>query len=182
MLGELTTFSRDRRPTLQPAYVHDDLQLSFDPLEVALSALLARIREAKAIALPVEYYKEQRIWVSRNIDQALLEKGVFIMSVRAAMSSEELVSKYRNQTKVGAVLDMKDLISGAKKGIGLKPLPAPPPDLPRKAGWQYFEIDTTSDLWRNVLDPRNPRAIAFHMDYPLPDMQQELWAIRTGQD
>jgi type VI secretion system protein ImpJ len=47
--------------------------------------------------------------------------------------------------------------------------------VPYHSGFQYFEVDQTAELWRQL---RTSGGVAIHVAGEFPGLQMELWAIR----
>jgi len=50
-----------------------------------------------------------------------------------------------------------------------------PREIPYHAGYSYFEVDTTHDLWRQL---NSSGGLAMHVSGEFPELQLEFWAIR----
>ena len=59
-------------------------------------------------------------------------------------------------------------------GFGIV-LPVLPRQLPYRSGTIYFEIDTTSPLWKQL---ETSGAIALHLAGEFPGLELEMWALR----
>jgi type VI secretion system protein ImpJ len=79
------------------------------------------------------------------------------------------------QVKVGPVERIRDLVNLHLPGVALRPLPLAPRQIPYNAGYQYFELDTGHDLWKQM--PQSG-GLAIHVAGDFPGLRLELWAIR----
>lgn len=174
--GELATFTSQskRRPTL-PGYRHDRLRESFDPVMAALRAALSAVLEQSAIPIPLEP-KKFGISVATLSDRALLTNAVFILAARADVAAEELRRAFPNQLKIGPVEKIRDLVNLQLPGIGVDPVPVAPRQIPYHAGYVYFELDQSHELWRQL---QNSGGIAVHVGGEFPGLTMEFWAIRS---
>jgi type VI secretion system protein ImpJ len=77
--------------------------------------------------------------------------------------------------KVGPVERIASLVNLGLPGVPLRGLPAPPRQVPYHAGYQYFEIESGSELWKQL---RAAGGVAVHVAGEFPRLQLELWAIR----
>ena len=77
--------------------------------------------------------------------------------------------------KIGAVEKIQDLVNLQLPGIALRPLPVAPRQLPFHAGFVYFELDRSSEHWRELQDSGG---FALHVSRGFPGLKMEFWAIR----
>jgi type VI secretion system protein ImpJ len=77
--------------------------------------------------------------------------------------------------KIGPVEKLRDLVNLHLPGVGLRPLPVAPRQLPYNAGYNYFELDTTHDLWKQL---DRSGGMGMHIAGEFPDLKLEFWAIR----
>ena len=177
LAGELATFTEGaKRPAQLPGYEHGDLQASFEPIIAALRASLSAVMEQTATPIPIKE-KKYGVRVAMIPDKAMLHSSSFVMAVHADMPLNQLTQQLPTQAKIGPVEKIRDLVNLQLPGIGLKPLPAAPRQIPYHAGYAYFELDRSSKMWKE-LDASGGMAIY------LADQGQglalELWAIRAG--
>jgi type VI secretion system protein ImpJ len=175
LAGEFATFSRDgRRPLEFPRYQHDDLIVSFTPVMQALREALAMVIDSKATPIPL-LEKAFNIRVGMLADRSLLESASFILVVRADMPGETLRGRFGQQSKVGSVEHIRDMVNLQLPGIGLIPLPVAPRQIPFHAGSTYFELDRGSEQWQNL---QQSGGFAFHVAGEFPGLNMAFWAIR----
>ncbi len=175
MAGELSTFvARDKRPPEFPAYRHDQLQETFAPLMSTLRKYLSMVYEQTAIGLPLEE-KKYGIRVGAIPDRSLLDSASFVLAVRADVAEETLRSRLPAQIKVGPVERIRQLVNAAMPGIGIKPLPVAPRQIPYRSGYAYFELDKHSAFWREMT---SSGGFALHVGGDFPGLEMEFWAIR----
>ena len=60
-------------------------------------------------------------------------------------------------------------------GVPVSPLPVAPRQIPYHAGFVYFEMDETHELWNEL---KNSGGIALQVSGDVPGLAMELWAIR----
>lgn len=175
LAGELSTFSvAQRRPEALAAYQHDDLTRSFAPVMLALREALSMLIDSKATALVIEE-KTFGIHVATLNDKTLIEQASFILVVNAQMPSETLRARFAQQSKIGSVEHIRDLVNLQLPGIGLLPLPVAPRQIPFHAGSTYYELDRGSEHWKQLL---NSGGFAFHIAGEFPGLKLAFWAIR----
>ena len=174
--GELSTFTTTaKRPPKFPGYRHDRLRESFDPVVTALRASLGTVLEQNAIAIPLEP-KKFGISVAVLTDKNLLGTAVFILAARADVPSEELRRRFPSQLKIGPVEKIRDLVTLQLAGVPAVPLPVAPRQIPYHAGFVYFELDQSNELWGQL---KTSGGIAVHVAGEFPGLAMEFWAIRS---
>jgi type VI secretion system protein ImpJ len=175
MTGELSTLTAAaRRPPQFPPYRHDALNASFDPVINALRSCLSVVMEQTAIAIPLAH-KKFGISVATVPDTTLLDTAAFVLAARADMPAEELRRRFPAQLKIGPVEKIRDLVNLQLPGIGLQAMAVAPRQIPYHAGFAYFELDRSNELWRML---KNSGAIAIHQAGEFPNLTMEFWAIR----
>jgi type VI secretion system protein ImpJ len=173
--GELATLTAaSRRPPQFPTYRHDALRASFEPVINALRGCLSVVMEQNAIPIPLAH-KKFGISVASVADQTLFDSAAFVLAARADIPAEELRRRFPAQVKIGSVEKIRDLVNLQLPGIGLQPMPVAPRQIPYHAGFAYFELDRTHDLWREL---KGSGGIAIHQSGDFPNLAMELWAIR----
>jgi type VI secretion system protein ImpJ len=173
--GELATFTTAaKRPPKFPPYRHESLRESFEPVVMSLRTSLSAVLEQHAVAIPVEPRKFG-IHVAIVTDRSLFNNAVFVLAARAEVPAEDLRRRFPSQVKIGPVERITDLVRLALPGIPIVALPVAPRQIPFHAGFAYFEIDQTSDLWAQL---KNSGGVALHVAGEFPELTMEFWAIR----
>jgi type VI secretion system protein ImpJ len=174
--GEFATFtSNSRRPPKTPAYRHERLRESFDPVILALRESLSKVLTQVAIPIPIEP-KKFGIHVAIVTDRSLYGSAVFVLAARADIASEELRRRFPAQLKVGPVEKITDLVRLQLPGVPVHAIPVAPRQIPFHAGFAYFELDQTDPLWGQL---QNSGGIAMHVAGEFPGLALEFWAIRS---
>jgi type VI secretion system protein ImpJ len=93
------------------------------------------------------------------------------------MPSEELRRGFPAQLKIGPVEKIADLVRLGLPGVPVLPLPAAPRLIPFHAGFTYFELDQTSELWAQL---EKSGGVALHVAGKFPGLTMEFWAIRSS--
>ncbi len=174
--GDLATFTTtSKRPPKFPPYRHERLRESFDPVITALREALSKVLVQSAIAIPIE---PRRFGVSVAIvpDRSLYGSAVFILAARADVPAEDLRRRFPAQLKIGPAEKIGDLVRLQLPGVPVHPVPVAPRQIPFHAGFAYFELDQTSDLWTQLKDSGG---IAMHVAGEFPGLVLEFWAIRS---
>jgi type VI secretion system protein ImpJ len=177
MAGDLATFTTiAKRPRTFPGYRHDRLRESFDPVIAALRESLSVVLQQSAISIPLEA-KKFGIHVAIVADRSLYSTAVFILAARADLPSEELRRRFPAQLKIGPVEKIRDLVTLQLPGVPVVPVPVAPRQIPYHAGFAYFELDQSADLWDQL---KNSGGVALHIAGEFPGLALEFWAIRSN--
>ena len=173
--GDLSTFARDtRRPIEYPVYDHDDPQTCFQPLMNDLRRSLSMVLEQNAI--PIELMERDygvRVAVMPGVE--ILRTAQFVLAVAADVAPDQLRLRFPPQVKIGPVEKIGDLVNLNLPGVALRPLPVAPRQIPYHTGFNYFELDTTNELWRQL---EQSGGFAMHIAGDFPGIELEFWAIR----
>jgi type VI secretion system protein ImpJ len=175
LAGEFATFSTpERRPQASLPYRHDDLASSFAPVIQALRESLSMLIDSKATPIAIAE-KAYGIHVAILPDRTLIDSASFILVVRADMPGETLRGRFSQQSKIGPVEHIRNLVNLQLPGIGLLPLPVAPRQIPFHAGSTYFELDRGSEHWKQL---SHSGGFAFHIAGEFPGLNLTFWAIR----
>ncbi len=175
MVGELSTFvTKSKRPATFAGYLHDNLQQTFAPIMIALRECLSMVYEQTAIALNL-VEKKYGIRVSEITDRSILTTSMFVLAVRADVKEDVIRMRLPAQLKIGPVERIRQLVNAAMPGIGIKPLPVAPRQIPFRTGYSYFELDRHSEFWSEL---QQSGGFAMHLGGDFPGIEMEFWAIR----
>ena len=175
LAGELSTFMTTEKLSPQfPAYRHDDLTNVFQPVFRTLRRHLSAVLEQNAVAIPIEPRK-YGISVAMIPDKRLVSTATFVLAAKASVPPESVRRHFPTQAKLGPVEDIRKLVNSALPGIGLRPLPVAPRQVPYHSGVIYFELDNTNPYWKQIT---TSGGLAVHVSGDFPDLEMELWAIR----
>jgi len=173
--GELATFTTPgKRPPALVPYRHDRLRESFEPVIAALRASLSAVLEQAAIPIPIEA-KKFGISVATVADRTLYTTAVFILAARADLPAEEVRKRFPAQLKLGPVERIRDLVNLQLPGVPVHPVPVAPRQIPYHAGFVYFELDQSNELWDQL---KSSGGVAMHVAGEFPGLALEFWAIR----
>ena len=175
LAGDLCTHTRpNRRPGNYPDYDHDNLSACFQPLMADLRTSLSMVLEQGVI--PIELQDRShgvRVAIMPSAD--LVRTAAFVLAVSAAVPPEVVRARFPAQVKIGPVEKLRDLVNLHLPGVGLRPLPVAPRQLPYNAGYNYFELDTTHELWKQL---DRSGGMGMHIAGEFPELALEFWAIR----
>ena len=174
--GDLSTFTRDpRRPVEYPVYDHDDPQACFTPLIADLRRSLSMVLEQTAI--PIELHERAygvRVAIMPPVE--VQRSATFVLAVAADVPADTVRARFPTQVKIGPVEKIRDLVNLHLPGVTLRPLPVAPRAIPYSAGFNYFELDTKNELWRQL---ETSGGLAMHIAGEFPGLKLEFWAIRA---
>ncbi|TFW31984.1 type VI secretion system baseplate subunit TssK [Massilia horti] len=175
LAGELATFGAGgKRATQYPAYRHDHLRESFQPVIDHLREALSAVLDTHAVPIPLEE-RQFGIRVAVMRDPELIRSATFVLAVTAHMAPDGVRTGFPRQVKIGSIEKIRDLVNLQLPGIGLRPLPVAPRQLPFHAGYTYFELDRNSEYWAPLA---SSAGFAMHIAGEFPGLQMEFWAIR----
>jgi type VI secretion system protein ImpJ len=175
LAGDLSTFSREnRRAPSYPDYLHDNLEKTFVPLVDDLRRSLSMVLHRSAIPIDLQDRKFG-VRVALISDQDLLRSASFVLAVNAKLSPDVLRARFPSQVKIGPVERIRDLVSLQLPGIPLRPMPVAPRQIPFHAGFNYFELERSGELWNEL--ERSGR-MAMHIAGDFPGLELEFWGIR----
>ena len=176
LAGDLSTFSSDkRRPAGYPSYSQDELEKCFPPLMVDLRRSLSMVLEQNAIPIELQERK-YGVRVAMVPDKELFRSSSFVLAVNAEIAGEVLRSRFPTQTKIGPVERIRDLVNLQLPGIALRAMPVAPRQIPYHSGFNYFELERSGDLWKQL---NSSGGLAMHIAGEFPGLELEMWAIRN---
>ena len=176
MAGEMATFTAsDKRAPVFSPYDHDDLQSSFAPVMDALRQTLSMVLEQTAVAIKLQERK-YGIRVASISDRSLLDGATFVLAVASDVSGEEIRRRFPGQVRIGPVERISTLVNKQLPGILVRPLPVAPRQIQYHAGYVYFELDQSGDMWAAL---KSAGGLAVHLGGDWPGLKMELWAIRN---
>ncbi|BCG04508.1 type VI secretion system-associated protein (plasmid) [Paraburkholderia sp. PGU19] len=172
---DLSTFtSGTHSPQALPPYQHDDLSETFGTLMNELRRSLATMLEQNAVEIAFRD-AGNGVRVAIMSDTELMREAGFVLAVHADVPAEALHTRFPAQVKLGPVERIRDLVQLQLPGIGVRALPVAPRQIPYHAGHAYFELDKSSELWRQ-LDKSG--GLALYLAGEFPGLSLAFWAIR----
>jgi type VI secretion system protein ImpJ len=108
-------------------------------------------------------------------DPDLVKSASFILAVNAQVPAETIRTAFPQQVKIGSIEKIRDLVNLQLPGIGIRPLPVAPRQLPFHAGFTYFELDRSSEYFKQL---STSAGFAMHVAGEFPGLQMQFWAIR----
>ena len=174
--GELATLTASsRRPPQFPGYRHEALRPTFEPVMEALRACFSSVPEQQAVPIPLEE-KRYGIRVGVVADRKLFDSAAFVLAARADMPTEELRRRFPQQLKIAPVEQIAEHVNLQLPGIGVQAMAVAPRQIPYHAGFVYFELDRSGDLWRAL---KSSGGVGIYPPGDFPGLALEFWAIRS---
>jgi type VI secretion system protein ImpJ len=140
----------------------------------SLRTSLSMVIEQNAIAIPLQEHK-YGIRVAALADRTLLDTASFVLAANADMASDWLRRAFPTQVKIGPVEKIRQLVNLQLPGIVIRPLSVAPRQIPYHAGFTYFELDRTGELWKEL---KTSGGFAFFVGAEFPGLKHEFWAIK----
>jgi type VI secretion system protein ImpJ len=173
---ELMTFSPARiAGEALPVYDHDALAFSFNALMNWLRQGLSIVFEENAIQLPL-IERSHGLNIATIPYANMTNEFGFVIAVNADVPMDAIRTRFPAQLKVAPVNNIRDLVQLQLPGIGLRSMPAAPRQLPYHAGYTYFELENSGELWKQM---SKSSAFALHLAGDFPGLNMEFWAIRN---
>jgi type VI secretion system protein ImpJ len=173
--GELTTFTTTSKRTPRfPVYRHERLKETFEPVVASLRESMSKVMTQTAIPIPLEPRKFG-ISVAIVPDRSLLDSAVFILAAHADGPAENLRQRFPAQVKIAPAEKIGDLVRQGLPGVPVVPMPVAPRQIPYHAGYAYFELDQTNELWSQL---KGSGGVAIYVSGEFPGLTMEFWAIR----
>lgn len=175
LLGELSTYlSEKRSPGELPAYNHDNLAQSFDPLMLILQRYLVEVLDQTVVEIPVKD-KGGGYKLAIVPDSHLLQSAQFVLAVHADVPAETLTQTLPQSTKIGAVEHIQNMVNRMLPGVLMRHLNVAPAKLPFLPGYSYFELEMRPDQ-RAEMQAKS--AVAMHLAHAWPGLKIMLWAMK----
>ena len=136
---------------------------------------LGKVLVQNAISIPI---KPGKFGISVAIvgDRSLYGTAVFILTARADLPAEELRRRFPAQLKIGPAEKIGDLVRLQLPGVPVHAVPVAQRQIPYHAGFAYFELDQTDELWEQL---KSSGGVAMHVAGEFPGLALQFWAIRS---
>ena len=173
--GELATFTTiSKRTPKFPGYRHDRLKETFEPVIVSLRRIDEQGDDAGRDSNSAGAEKFG-ISVAIVPDKTLFSSAVFILAARADGPAEYVRQRFPTQVKIAPAEKIGDLVRQGLPGVPVVPVPVAPRQIPYHAGYAYFELDQTHELWDQL---KSSGGVAIYVPGDFPGLAMEFWAIR----
>ncbi len=172
-LATLTT--NTRRLVKLPAYRHEDLRVSYDPL---IAALRASLTVSYSSRTPCRFRSRRSASTSTSVwstTNRCSSSAAFVLAARADLPAESIRKNFPAQTTIAPVESIAKLVNDHLPGVPLQALSVVPRQIPFHAGFVYFELERNSPRFREL---KSGGGIALHIPDTFPGLAMELWALR----
>ena len=176
LAGELSTFVRPktRRPNTYPDYQHDQLYPCLRPLVDDVQRLLNAVLVRSAQSIPFEQ-QAHGVYQAVVDTTTLASFGALVLAVSAEMALDVLQSRFLAQSKLAPSELLHEIVRSHLPGVGLQTMPVPPRQIPFNAGYIYFEVNRSGQLWEQIA---KRGGIAMHIAGEFSNLSLQLWGIR----
>lgn len=168
--------------TMSDLQVRDIAPYDHEHLEAAYTDLLNRIPKLLETVLPRNYTRipltrrDDGVWSGRIADDRLLDAGShWFLGAYANVAASELQSLLPDMIKVASPDRVDFLVAHSLMGLRIRYTQNLPPALPIQAGYTYFIVEKTGDVWDLV---HGARQIALYAPPEFPGMLLELISVR----
>jgi type VI secretion system protein ImpJ len=175
LTGFMFTFAGDGHPKDTPAYAHDDLATTFSRLEARLRDLLGTVIPTKCTNIDLQTIRDNMYVAEIKDDRVLEPEGALYVAVAADVPAEKVVREAPLKFKISSRDRVDQLITAALRGISVKHIAAPPPEIPVQPGRNYFQIDKAGEHWEAV---RESRSMAMYLPPEFAGLRLELMAVK----
>ncbi|MBK9974821.1 MAG: type VI secretion system baseplate subunit TssK [Planctomycetes bacterium] len=175
LAGFLFTFASDGHPKDLPPYQHEDLAQTFARMEEKLRALLDTIIPTKCTNIPLSQTRDTMFAAKIADDRVLQPEGALYVAVTASVPAEKVVREVPLKFKISSTDRVDQLITAALRGLSVRHVPAPPPEIPVQPGRQYFQIDKSGEHWEAV---RGSHSMSFYLPPEFQGLKLELMAVK----
>ncbi|MFL5417841.1 MAG: type VI secretion system baseplate subunit TssK [Myxococcales bacterium] len=174
LAGQLSTFGGDADPATLPKFAYTDLRSTFDPLFARLGKILGEVGGVQYVAVPLEQ-RPGGLHLARIQDDRILRSQLFL-AVKSELSEQQVAEQVPRLCKIASTSEIQGLMQAAAPGLSLKVVHRPPPQIPLRAGTQYFALASDDRYWQSILVNRN---IALFLPPPFDPVRTkvELFAI-----
>lgn len=174
LAGELTTFSAEGSPRDLPQYSHDNLFQTFSALETRLRGLLEVTIASRCVNIPLEKTRES-LYSGKFLDERLITASKLYLAVQSGVAPEKVINEVPAKAKISSRDRVDKLIAMAMRGLLVKHMPAPPPDIPVQPGRQYFYVEKAGEHWEAIAQSRT---ISMYFPPEFVDLKLEFMAVK----
>jgi type VI secretion system protein ImpJ len=175
LTGYMYTFAGEGHPKDVTPYSHEDIAGTFNRIVEKLQELLGTIIPTKCTNIEVEMTRPNMYVADIKDDRVLEDGGAMYIAVQADVPAEKVVREAPLKFKISSQDRVDQLITAALRGISVRHVPAPPPEIPVQPGRQYFQVDKTGDHWDAV---RSSHSMALYLPPEFQGLKLELMAVK----
>ena len=177
MLGEMCGLEGRIIQVYEPWRVEDIYKCYaslFSELRVMLNEV--RVSTVTAIEWDDSLFEKRRLMRAQVKDSRLYNGSRFILSISSHIGTAKLSQYFTQLATLSGQSRIANLVHDGLSGVPLRLLSGAPVELKAKPDTLYFEIDTQSTLWLEIVQRDEP--VALHVDNKLDDVEVFLYAVR----
>ncbi len=174
LCGELITFLPTGHPSDLPSYQHDEPAAVFERLEQAVRQGLEQVVPSGFTSIPLEKLREY-VWIGRMKDDRILDGSKLYLAIGGDVPESMIGTVLPQKVKIGSPNNIESLIGAALRGVALTHMTWVPSQIPARAGFHYFQLDTNSELWNEI---RLSKAIALYLPAEYSSAKVDLLAVK----
>ena len=175
LYGYLTTMAADLATftsTLAPEFPHFNEREIFASFAPVISSLRLNLRQAsknKIVTINWDHrlFKLRRLLRARVEDRTLFNDGRFILAVTSSLGQNKTRSTFISAAKLCGQNRIAERVRNALSAVPITALAVPPMELRAKINTAYFEVDSSDELWQEMINTRD--MLALHVDEQMPD-------------
>ena len=178
MLGSMYGLEGKIMPEMQ-MWNFNELYGMFSKLFSLIHECLREVQSDNVTYLPwdTSLYASRHLLRAMVMDRSLYRDSSFVLVVSSpTFSAASLVSDFPKSCKLAGNSEIANIVINALSGVPMRNLSVAPSELKSKNNAAYFEIDTRSELWQNIVN--NDEPIALHIDDRFSDLTVELNVIK----
>ncbi|WP_299490756.1 type VI secretion system baseplate subunit TssK [uncultured Shewanella sp.] len=155
-----------------------DLFPLFSQLFGDIKILLRQGRESSVTILNWDetLFDKRRLLRIKVMDSVLYSSSRILLAVSCSLGMVETSKQFIASTKLGGNSRIAELVRNSVSGIAMTALPFAPNELKARANKAYFELDTDSPYWHEIV--RKDEPIALHLNEKIKDFEIEMIFIR----
>lgn len=168
MAADLATFTTTLAPDF-PLFNEQNIYGSFAPVIACLLLNLRQASSEKVVTLHWDrsLFKLRRLLRTQVEDRTLFNDGRFILAVSCSLGTTETRSAFISAAKCCGHNRIAEKVRNALSAVPINALATAPIELKPRTNTVYFEIDTSNDLWLEMVKTRD--LLALHIDEQMPD-------------
>ena len=174
LAGSLLTFSTAYEVEHLPQYQHQQLQESFQQLDLILRDLLDTIISSRYISIALKEIRPSYWLGSLESDKITRDTRLYVAVSSSMMQTHELIQIVPLRFKIGSTVDVEQRVVAALPAIPLHHLMQVPTAIPVRSGVSYFEIEAHHELYQRMLDSES---ICIYIPAGFQDISIELIAV-----
>ena len=151
-------------------YNHHKLTAIFQDIFTDFNSLIAKSCPKKHSQIKLVQISANK-YHSTEITQQILENKNFCLAIYCDSTDYSSIERIQLQIKIASPATLDDIINSFTQGIDLHHLKKPEENIATKSNCYYFQLDSSSVTWQNVLKEQK---IAFFINQELAHVMFEL--------